>query len=104
MGNNQYSTMVEATEQLTQKGYTHNFKVNDAGSLQDSSGELYPPSDVILQEFHRFEGITDPSDMSIIYAVETHSGLKGAVVDAYGVDGSMVTSEFMNLVKQKQAG
>jgi hypothetical protein len=40
--------------------------------------------------------------MSILYAVQTSTGLKGTVVDAYGADGSEVISEFMNQANQKQ--
>lgn len=104
MSNNQFSTLMEATEDLKKRGYSHNFRVTDEGLLQEGNGEKFPPSEVELHEFHRFEGITNPSDMSIVYAVETRSGLKGAVIDSYGVDGSMVTSEYMNKVKQKQYG
>lgn len=46
--------------------------------------------------------MTNPADDSILYAVETSSGLKGTVVDSYGHDGSEVTSKFMNKVVQKQ--
>lgn len=101
--NNNYETMVEAIEDLKKRGYTHNFNVNKDGKLTDGeNSKTYLPSSVELHELHRFEGATNPSDMSILYAVETVSGKKGTVVDAFGVDGSEVVSKFMNHVAQKQ--
>ena len=101
--NNNYETMVEAIEDLKKRGYTHNFNVESNGVLSDGdSSQTYLPSRVELHEQHRFEGATNPSDMSILYAVETDSGKKGTVVDAFGVDGSEVVSKFMNEVDQKQ--
>ncbi|HKJ42378.1 MAG TPA: hypothetical protein VKA27_09800 [Sunxiuqinia sp.] len=100
--NNQYSTLVEAVEDLKKKGYTHNFWVNKYGKLEEHTAKFFPPSEVELHSFHRFEGNTNPDDMSIVYAVQTNTGLKGTVVDSFGTDGSAVTSEFMNHVDQKQ--
>jgi hypothetical protein len=99
--NNQYDTLIEALTDLDKKGFTHNFHVNELG-LSERKGEYFKPTDVKLIEFHRFEGITNPSDMSILYAIETNSGLKGTVVDSYGADGSEEISKFMNKAEQKQ--
>jgi hypothetical protein len=38
-----------------------------------------------INEFYRFEGVTNPSDMSIVYAVESKKhNLKGILVNAFG--------------------
>ena len=39
----------------------------------------------MIAEYHRFEGVSDPGDMSIVYAIETRSGIRGTLVDAFGV-------------------
>ncbi len=102
MKNNQYDTLSEASEALRKMGFTENFRVTDDCILADYSGNEYDCSEVILQGFHRFEGVTNPADNTILYAVETKSGVKGTVVDSYGADGSAITSEFMNKVEQNQ--
>jgi len=94
--------MVEAINNLVKKGYTHNFSVSDDGRLEEGNSLLFCPYEVELHEFHRFEGNTNPSDMSIIYAVQTKTGLRGIVVDSFGVQGSETVSDFMNKVAQKQ--
>ncbi|MCG6188360.1 hypothetical protein [Maribellus maritimus] len=100
--NNSYDTLVEAIEILKEQGYTHNFRINENGLLVEGKEEGYIAGEVELHEFHRFEGNTNPADMSIVYAVQTSSGKRGLVVDSYGVNGSEITSKFMNKVAQKQ--
>lgn len=101
--NNQYSTLSEAIEALKKRGYTRNFRVNDNGQLEENREKSFEAAQVKLAEFHRFEGISNPGDSSIVYAVETFSGLKGTIVDSFGADGSEITSEFMKKVeKEKQ--
>lgn len=100
--NNNYDTLTDATENLLKKGYNINFQVNEKGKLTDNKDLEFEPSEVILKEFHRFEGISNPADSSILYAVQTRSGEKGIVIDSYGAEGSETTSDFMNKVEQQQ--
>lgn len=99
--NYKYDTLAEATSQLNKEGYNVNFQVSKAGKLTNNENLAFEPSEVILKEVHRFEGMTNPADSSILYAVQTRSGEKGIVIDSYGADGSEVTSEFMNQVEQQ---
>ena len=100
--NNQYGTLMEAINTLQKRGYTHNFSIDEDGRMVEGSHRFFHPSQVVLHEFHRFEGMTNPSDMSILYVVETDSGLKGTIVDSYGVNGTDYVSAFMNKVHQCQ--
>jgi len=100
--NNQYDTLVEALNSLYQRGYIHNFRIDENGDMIEHSNIHYASSEVQLNEYHRFEGMTNPSDMSIVYAVETINGEKGTVVDSYGVSGTDYVSNFMNKVQQSQ--
>lgn len=81
---------------LEEKGYTDQFRVEkkDLVSLKDSK-KKYKPKDVKAVNFYRFEGISDPDDMSILYAIETCDGTKGTLVDAYGRYSDDATGEFM---------
>lgn len=99
---NKYDTLSDATEHLLKKGYTYNFQISETGKLTDNKTLEFDPDEVILKEVHRFEGISNPADSSILYAVQTRSGEKGIVIDSYGADGSEVTSDFMNKVEQQQ--
>ena len=39
----------------------------------------------MIRGYRRFEGASDPDDMSIVYAVESNNGWQGTIVDAFGV-------------------
>ena len=84
---------------LEQQGYTDQFRVEKKylQSLIDSK-KKYKPKDVQAVNFYRFEGITDPEDMSILYAIETTDGNKGTLVDAYGHYSDEDTGAFMQEV------
>ncbi len=100
--NNRYATLTEATEKLKERGFTHNFEVDKEGHLKDEDGNVFFVAQVQLEEFHRFEGMTDPGDTSIVYALKTDSGGKGIVIDAYGADASKRTTDFLNKIEQHQ--
>lgn len=84
---------------LEEKGYTDQFRVEKKSlvSLKDSK-KKYKPKDVNAVNFYRFEGISDPDDMSILYAIETCDGTKGTLVDAYGRYSDEDTGAFMQEV------
>lgn len=92
--NNQYATLSEAQKSLMEKGYNALFDVSNDLKLVNKDNK-YSPSQVKVIEFHRFEGITNPSDSSIIYALETDDGVKGVIIDAYDASGSKNIADFM---------
>ncbi len=81
---------------LEEQGYNDQFKVEKKHllSLTDSK-KKYKPKDVQAVNFYRFEGISDPDDMSILYAIETTDGRKGTLIDAYGHYSDDDTGAFM---------
>jgi hypothetical protein len=84
---------------LEANGYTDQYKV-EKGKLHDlSNKKKYKARDVKAVNFYRFEGITDPEDMSILYAIETIDGRKGTLVDAYGMYADQDTGSFMQEVE-----
>jgi hypothetical protein len=46
------------------------------------------PEAFIVDEFYRFEGMSSTDDNSIVFAISSENGLKGVLVDAYGVYAS----------------
>jgi hypothetical protein len=57
--------------------------------------ELHP-EDFQIDQHYRFEGMSSPDDNSILYAISSTKGLKGLLVDAYGVYAEGLSTE-MNL-------
>ena len=91
--------MDKCINKLEAEGYTDQYKV-EKGKLHDlTNDKKYKPKDVKAVNFFRFEGITSPEDMSILYAIETSDGRKGTLIDAYGLYADDNTGEFMQEVE-----
>jgi hypothetical protein len=80
-----YPTLASAVDGLTRRGFTEHFRAVDGGLRVIGTGATLRSEDLLIREFYRFEGISDPGDMSVVYAVESKSGLRGTLADAYGV-------------------
>ena len=98
---NRYSTLVHAVEGLKQRGFNDGFKFEEGKLLNLETNKTYQADEVLIVEYHRFEGMSNPGDMSIIYALETEEGRKGIYVSAYGPYADMKMVEFFNKVKIK---
>jgi len=84
---------------LEGEGYTDQYRV-EGGKLCDlTNNKKYKAKDVKAVNFYRFEGISNPDDMSILYAIETSDGRKGTLVDAYGMYSDDDTGAFMNQIE-----
>ena len=66
-----------------------------------NGGGTFTPSQVSIPECHRFEGVSDPDDMSILCAIETRSGVRGTLVDAFGVYSDPLVGAFLHDVVVK---
>jgi len=94
----QMTTMVSVMDTLTEQGFTKNFSIQD-NSMKEG-GNKYSPEEVKILNFYRFEGITDPGDMSILYAMETNNGERGILVDAYGTYSDPDVDQFIKQVEE----
>lgn len=80
---NQYETLLEAVEDLEHQGYTDELTITEDGLFNNAAP--LDPERFAIDSFHRFEGPSDPADMSIVYAIRCEElGLKGLLVGDYG--------------------
>jgi len=88
--------MEKCLKKLEEQGYTDQFKVEKKylQSLTDAQ-KKYKAKEINAVNFFRFEGDSDPDDMSILYAIETTDGRKGTLIDAYGNYSDDDTGAFM---------
>ena len=104
MDDNQYSTLSIATEDLKKRGFTEEFNIESNDCICTPDGLKCSPEEVEIVEFHRFEGVSNPADTSIIYALKANpEGLeekKGILIDAYGADSSQKTAAFMRKLEE----
>ena len=94
-------TMAGVIDDLNGRGYTEHFTLRTGRLRGVDSGKLFAPDQVAVNEFYRFEGISDPDDMSILYAIETRGGLRGTLADAFGVYADPGVGDFMADVAEK---
>jgi hypothetical protein len=76
-------------------GFTEDFKAEDDGLRALRTDKIYQPAEVKVVNFFRFEGVSNPDDMSILYVIETNDGVKGTLVDAYGTYASPEVNQFI---------
>lgn len=80
-----YETLVEALNALKKQGYTNDFNMTDSGLECTTLKMMLKPEEFDVVETYRWEGESDPEDNTILYVIESKSGIKGTLVNAYGV-------------------
>lgn len=81
-----FESALDAIQDLNKRGYTANLSLEGDTIDDKSQGIQMTADDFEIKEFYRFEGITNPSDMSIVYGIESQKfNLKGVLMNAYGV-------------------
>ena len=81
-----YTTLSEAINDLTKRGYTFNFNLkNDCIECVEKNIQLQP-DEFEIDEVHRFQEMSDVDNESILYAISsTQNNLKGLLINAYGI-------------------
>lgn len=79
-----YSSEAPAIASLARNGFVDEFTVDGSMLRLRGTGRRFRPEDLRIRDHFRFEGISDPDDMSVIYALEAGDGTRGILVDAFG--------------------
>ena len=92
-----YTSLTAAINDLRARGYTYDFNLKpDCIECPSLQLQLMPEM-FTVDEFHRFEGMSSTDDNSIVFAISSKNGLKGILVDAYGVYASSLNE---NMIKK----
>ena len=102
MSTNRYTNMLEAIQELKKRGFTANFEFLNQEFRDVDSGRTFKADKLTIVEHYRFEGTSDPDDMSVVYAVESDDGLKGIVADAFGLYANPDLGGFLEKVKIRE--
>ena len=94
----EYLSVAGAVNELGRRGFTEGLRVIDGGLRAIGTGEPVRTEDLVIREVYRFEGISDPDDMAIVYGIEGRRGLRATVVDAFGVYSDPALSALMEKV------
>jgi hypothetical protein len=97
-----YTSMAEAIQELMKRGFTANFEFLDKAFRDVDSGRTFQAEALTIVEHYRFEGASDPDEMSVVYAVESADGTKGIIADAFGVYANPELGGFLNNVTLRE--
>ena len=95
-------TMADATRDLDRRGFTAIFEPIGKALHVLGNEKLYQSAELTIVEHHRFEGASDPDEMSVVYAIEARDGTRGILVDAYGVYSNPDLSSFLKDVRMRE--
>ncbi|QXP51351.1 hypothetical protein [Cellulophaga sp. HaHa_2_1] len=84
----------EYIKEYQEQGYIHNFRAQDNSLINLETKKSYTPKNIFIKKEFRFEGMSNPSDMSILYIIETKDGVKGTVLANYSPSSDTEMAEF----------
>lgn len=92
---NSYPSLSVAIDDLKKNGFPEDFNLVAEGIESKSLKKQWKAGELEVVKFYRFEGMSDPSDNTILFLIETHDGRKGLLVDVYGADQGEVSPEMI---------
>lgn len=95
-----YDTLLDAVNDLKKRGFTYDFMAQKDKLFCSKKQCDFNPEEFEIVEFYRFEGISDPEDNSIIYAISSDkNNIKGTLVNAFGAYSDTKASELIAKMK-----
>ena len=88
-----YETLTEAIKNLKERGYKLDFNLTENCIICNE--EKFDPEDFEITEVYRFEGDTDPADEAVLYAIESKKGVKGILINAFGIYADSMSDEMI---------
>src|SRR5260370_21165489 len=95
----EWGTVTSTIEDLRRRGFTDHFKVSGRTLLALDAGKPFPPGDVVIRDYYRFEGVSDPDDMAVVYAIEGRGGKRGILTDAHGAVAHPTLAAMLDLLR-----
>lgn len=95
-----YATVTDAINKLKSEGFTTEFIIKE-NSIRSGSTEIQS-DDLEIVDVYRYEGDTDPSDEAIVYALESTSGIKGIVVNGFGIYADPAVSKVLKKIRLRK--
>lgn len=91
-----YDTISGAIADLKDRGFSLDFNLEENCIICHE--EKFRPEDFEILEVYRFEGESDPADEAVVYAIVSSTGLKGTLVNAYGMYANAMSDEMIKKI------
>lgn len=88
-----YESLMDALDDLRQRGYDANFATETVCLYCGEFDIRLNPEEFHVDEIYRFEGDSNPDDNATLYAISSSAGVKGTLIDGYGVYSGNVSFE-----------
>lgn len=96
-----FGTLSETINELVKLGYTHDFNIQQECLVCHQTNTTLSPNDFQIDKVYRFEGVSDPEDQSILYAISSmRFSFKGILVNGYGIYTDEISTK---LIEKLQA-
>lgn len=97
------TTVSEVINNLRKQGYTIDFNLRENCLVcNDNHLQIYP-EEFVVDKHYRFEGMSDPADEAVIYAISSKKyDLKGILVNGYGIYSEKITNEMISALKENK--
>ncbi|GGD53427.1 phosphoribosylpyrophosphate synthetase [Muriicola marianensis] len=100
MNNRNYDSLSQAVNSLTEEGFREDFRAGDTEIIGSVSGKNYRPEDLRIVDFFRFEGMTNPQDATVVFAIEAQDGNRGTLVMSYSAKHDQNTELIKRIPKE----
>jgi quercetin dioxygenase-like cupin family protein len=95
-----YGTLSETINELNKLGYTLDFNIQEECLVCHHENIQLPPEEFQIDKVFRFEGMSDPEDQSILYAISSDKHqIKGVLVNGYGISSDEFSSQLIDRIK-----
>ena len=82
-------------------GYTDSYRLVNGHLKSLKTKNEYLPKEVTIIKEHRYEGMSNPSDMSLLYVLKTSDNNKGTLLASYGPKANLELHEFMMAIPRE---
>jgi hypothetical protein len=96
-----YDTVSEALNGLKTRGFNLDFNLQE--NCLVCNDEKFDVNDFEIVETHRFEGDSDPSDEAVVYAIQSFNGLKGVLVNGYGISADGMNADVIKKLRIRKS-
>ena len=96
-----YDTVLDAVNDLKLRGFAIDFNLRFNEVISHDTPVALLPSEFEIVEFYRFEGDSNPDEEAVVYAIESKHGLKGVLVNGYGISAEEVSGDMVQKLAVK---
>jgi len=90
-----FETMSECLDALKREGYVNDFNLHPEWIECTPLNLRFRADQFHVDYVFRFEENTNPDDSAVVFAISAASGIKGTLVDAYGVYAEVISPQMV---------